>query len=434
MALSPPKSCSVDEWKSIVYLLVTYCVWRCCLGEFILDKSRLRRNFYEKRIIKNPLGPDSVPEPAAHGGANSVYLDGVTVGGEVRLEKENLHVRLQSGTKLDTVVVLAKAKLSGSGTIETLTVSVSGVTVDRNLTISRMETSGGAKAPTVYNLNRDGSSGGGSSSGGSGGTVTPPMQEDKPIEGVAAIPAVTVDYGTEEAAAKSKLPATVTLTCQDGSTVSAEVTAWAISGYLATPTAETTYTATGTIAIPSGYTYSGMLTATTTITVRAGGKTIQKIVVPTGIEVDYGMSETDAMAQLSTEATLQPYSGDTVFGAVTWNLKSGEAYNATPAGEAAVTTYTGTVTLPAGYSYQGETTIETTITILLSGQTAMPKYVKAEPPVSEVYIESFVYYDDIAPNMTEVLPKEIRLYCTDDSPNHGYGDSSKLELSECTGG
>ena len=43
MALSPPKSCSVDKWKSIVYLLVTYCVWRCCLGENYSKKCTCHR-------------------------------------------------------------------------------------------------------------------------------------------------------------------------------------------------------------------------------------------------------------------------------------------------------------------------------------------------------------------------------------------------------
>ena len=269
------------------------------------------------------------------GGANSVYLDNTKVCGSVRLQKENVHLRLMGGTTLGSVeisqpcritrdgsfkgvlgtVVIdlekasnkeiqievpaervevlscanvalnadveklvlsadaegtqlevkrgatvgeltadAKAKLTGAGTVSSLVVSASDVTVSDSLSVKKTETTDGAKEPTVS----------GGSSGSSGRVL-------KEITGVAPITA-EVPYGTSEAAALAALPETITLNVKDGSTVSATVTEWSWAdgtSYEAKPAADTAYTATTAFTVPSGYTYSGAKTATATVTVKA---------------------------------------------------------------------------------------------------------------------------------------------------------------------
>lgn len=263
------------------------------------------------------------------GGANSVYLDGVKAGGSVRLQKENVHLRLMGDTTLDSVeisqpcritqdssfkgalgtVVIdlekdsskeiqievpaervevlscanvalnadveklvlsadaegaqleikrgatvgeltadAKAKLTGAGTVSSLVVSASDVTVSNSLSVKKTETSDGAKEPTVS----------GGSSGSSGRVL-------KEITGIAPITA-ELPYGTSEADALKELPAEITLNVKDGSTVQAAAAGWSLVDYDGT-TADN-YTAETAFTVPSGYTYSGAKTAAATVTVK----------------------------------------------------------------------------------------------------------------------------------------------------------------------
>lgn len=80
------------------------------------------------------------------------------------------------------------------------------------------------------------------------------------------------------ATALAAIPKTVTLNLKNGKTISATVTEWKWADgeeakYNATPTADTTYKATTTVTIPSGYTYNGTLTAKACVTVHPLDKT-----------------------------------------------------------------------------------------------------------------------------------------------------------------
>ena len=250
---------------------------------------------------------------------------------------------------------------------------------------------------------------------------------DETIQGLAApVSGVEVYYNTSEADAMKKLPGNVSLLTYDGKTVSANV-AWARKSetYNATPTSAATVTYVGTVSIPNGYTYIGTLEVTAGITVRGGDRTIKKLTGPkNGFEVNYGTSEADAKKRLPSEVRLISYTDDSSFATVTWTQKGDETYNATPASDTTVT-YIGTVQIPDGYYFNGDTTIETTITVLESGRSATPKDVKEEIAPINIYIESYTT------DMDEIkghLPGVVRLYCEDDSPITVTVDKTKWNM------
>ena len=166
-------------------------------------------------------------------------------------DAERTQLEIQRGATVGRLTADARVKLTGSGRVSTLEVSVSGVTVGSGLTVKKTETENGAKAPSA------------ASGGSSGGRSL------KVITGAAPV-AVQVDYGTEADAALAALPATVTLNLRDGSTVDAVATAWKwtepVSNILTGTTAA--YTAEGTFTVPSGCTYSGTAVVRATVTVR----------------------------------------------------------------------------------------------------------------------------------------------------------------------
>ena len=250
-----------------------------------------------------------------------------------------------------------------------------------------------------------------------GGDRTSTVRNDSTTikELVTPVGGFAVDYNTSEAAAMKRLPVKVSLETHNGKTVSANVT-WKRKGgetYHATPTSTTAVTYVGTVTIPSGYTYTGKLTAETTITVCGGDKTIKELKGPKGgFEVNYGTSEEDAKKRLPGEVRLVSYTNDSLYVSVTWTKKGDEAYNATPISAASVT-YIGTVQIPDGYSFDGETTMETMITVLEQGKTATPKYIVPSGECMKIYIES--YTGDVA-EIRGHLPSKIRLSCEDGSP------------------
>ncbi len=197
---------------------------------------------------------------AQGGGANSIYFDGVRVGGTVRLQKVNVHLRLIGNTALDRVEIglpcritrdspfegalgtlvidlektsnqkfqievpaklvelLSRANVALNTDVETLQIGKDaegtqldikrGVTVSGSLTVKKTETEDGAKAPTIS---------GGSSSGG-GVTL-------KEIESIAPITA-EVPYGTSALDALAALPAEITLNVKDGFEVKTTAAGW----------------------------------------------------------------------------------------------------------------------------------------------------------------------------------------------------------------
>ncbi len=414
------------------------------------------------------------------GGAHSVYLDGIKVNGTVLLQKENVHLRLMGDTDLGSVkisqpcritqdksfegavdalvinlenapaknvqidipvtrmeilskgnVVLgadvetlllskdaegaqlevkrgatvgelttdAKVELTGSGTVSSLVVSASDVTVSGSLSVKETETTDGAKEPTVS---------GGSSGSSSGGSYTPV----KRVTGAETVADVAVPYGTSEADAMSHFPDSVALNVTEGGTagtVGAAVS-WVLDkAYNANPLADTVYTATGTVTIPDGYIYDGTLTVTTTLTVEADPSiTIVSISEVTGLELPNGAVESDA--RLPVKVTVEPEQGDALLANVTWTL-DGEW--ASPG----VNTYKGTVVMPDGYYYNGETTatITTTVTVMESGATARAKLVVNHIPLPLTSIGYASTEELVLAAARPSLPTNILLECQDES-------------------
>lgn len=248
------------------------------------------------------------------GGEHSVYMNNVRANGGVVVNKLDGRVRvvtsgnttvsvtlLQSGAILvgdgfKTVEIPADvakgqtveiqgnierlvnssedAKITANGTIQTVEANVKteikgdakvvGATGSADVKVN-----GSAVAKTdkpAAGGSTGGSSSGGGSSGGNSGTTS------KEITGAEEV-TLKVGYGEKTAdEALKALPKTVTLKLKDGSTISATATNWkwadgVEASYNARPTKNTNYKATATVTIPSGYTYSGTLTAKALVTV-----------------------------------------------------------------------------------------------------------------------------------------------------------------------
>ena len=167
-------------------------------------------------------------------------------------DAEGAQLEIKRGATVGELTADAKAKLTGSGTVSSLVVSASDVTVSDSLSVKKTETTDGAKEPTV--------------SGGSSGSSGRALKE---ITGIAPITA-EVPYGTSEADALKELPAAITLNVKDGSIVQAAAAGWSwADGVTYDGTTAGNYKAETTFTVPSGYTYSGAKTATATVTVKA---------------------------------------------------------------------------------------------------------------------------------------------------------------------
>ena len=244
------------------------------------------------------------------GGEHSIYMNNVRANGGVVVNKLDGKVRvvtsgnttvsvtlLQSGAILvgdgfETVEIPADvakgqtveiqgnierlvnssedAKITANGTIQTVEANVKteikgdakvvGATGSADVKVN-----GSAVAKTDKPA-AGGSSGGNSGSGGNSSTAS------KEITGATPIEDVKVPYGTSADDALAAIPKTVTLKLKNGSTITATATNWkwadgVEASYNARPTKNTNYKATATATIPSGYTYSGTLTATAKVTV-----------------------------------------------------------------------------------------------------------------------------------------------------------------------
>ena len=247
------------------------------------------------------------------GGVNSIYMNNVRANGGVVVNKLDGRVRvvtsgnttvsvtlLQSGAILvgdgfKTVEIPADvakgqtveiqgnierlvnnsedAKITANGTIQTVEANVKteikgdakviGATGSADVKVN-----GSAVAKTdkpAAGGSTGGSSSGGSSTGGNSSTAS------KEITGAEKV-TLKVGYGEKTAAeALAAIPKTVTLKLKDGSTITATATKWewdTNAAYTQKPTTGPNSTpATATVAIPSGYTYNGTLTAEATVTV-----------------------------------------------------------------------------------------------------------------------------------------------------------------------
>ena len=335
------------------------------------------------------------------GGANSVYFDGVRVGGAVRLEKEGVHLRLRGDTALKRVEIglpcriardstfegalgalvidlakesakeiqievpakrvelLSRANVALNADVETLRIDRDaegaqldikrGVTVGElsidarvaltgsGLVVSLVVSVSGVTVSGSLTVEKTGTEGSAKAPTISGGSYTPV----RIVTGAAAVPDVAVDYGTSEADAMGRLPGTVTLNVTENGTAGTVEAAvrWALDrAYSEDPRMDTVYTATGTVTIPDGYTYDGTLTVTASLTVTANPENVVVgILEVAGLELPYGAQESDV--QLPAQVTVKIKNGHTERADVRWTL-DGEWTSP------GVNTFTGTVSMP----------------------------------------------------------------------------------------
>lgn len=239
------------------------------------------------------------------GGVNSIYMNNVRANGGVVVNKLDGRVRVvtSGNTTVSVTLLQSGAILVGDGfkTVEIPADVAKGQTVEIQGNIERLvnnsedakitangtiqtveanvktEIKGDAKVvgatgsadvkvngSAVAKTDKPAAGGSGGSSGGNSSTTS------KEITGAAPIEDVKVPYGTKEDDALKALPKTVTLNLKGGSTISATVTNWkwgTNAAYTPKPSTPGSTPAVATVTIPSGYTYSGTLTATAKVTV-----------------------------------------------------------------------------------------------------------------------------------------------------------------------
>ena len=239
------------------------------------------------------------------GGEHSIYMNNVRANGGVVVNKLDGRVRVvtSGNTTVSVTLLQSGAILVGDGfkTVEIPADVAKGQTVEIQGNIERLvnnsedakitangtiqtveanvktEIKGDAKVvgatgsadvkvngSAVAKTDKPAAGGSGGSSGGNSSTTS------KEITGAAPIEDVKVPYGTKEDDALKALPKTVTLNLKGGSTISATVTNWkwgTNAAYTPKPSTPGSTPAVATVTIPSGYTYSGTLTATAKVTV-----------------------------------------------------------------------------------------------------------------------------------------------------------------------
>lgn len=406
------------------------------------------------------------------GGANSVYFDGVRVGGTVRLQKVNVHLRLIGNTALDRVEIglpcritqdstfkgalgtlvidlektsnqkiqievpaklvelLSRANVALNADVETLRIDRDaegaqldikrGVTVGElsidarvaltgsGLVVSLVVSVSGVTVSGTLTVEKTGTEDGAKAPTISGGSYTP----IRIVTGAAAVPDVAVDYGTSEADAMGRLPGTVTLNVTENGTAGTVEAAvrWALDrAYSEDPRMDTVYTATGTVTIPDGYTYDGTLTVTASLTVTANPENVVVgILEVAGLELPYGAQESDV--QLPAQVTVKIKNGHTERADVRWTL-DGEWTSP------GVNTFVGTVSMPPFQYYNGEMNadIKTTVTVVADGATPKTKAVVDYVPLALTSIGYMRAETLVLEAARQRLPADVLLRCEDDS-------------------
>lgn len=406
------------------------------------------------------------------GGANSVYFDGVRVGGAVRLEKEGVHLRLRGDTALERVEIGLPCRITRDSTFEgalgalvidlakesakeiqievpakrvellsrtnvALNADVETLRIDRDaegaqldikrgvmvgelsidarvaltgsgLVVSLVVSVSGVTVSGSLTVEKTGTEDGAKAPTTSGGSYVPV----KIVTGAAAVPDVAVDYGTSEADAMGRLPGTVTLNVTENGTAGTVEAAvrWALDrAYSEDPRMDTVYTATGTVTIPDGCTYDGTLTVTASLTVTANPENVVVgILEVAGLELPYGAQESDV--QLPAQVTVKIKNGHTERADVRWTL-DGEWTSP------GVNTFTGTVSMPPLQYYNGEMNadIKTTVTVMADGATPKTKAVVDFVPLALTSIGYMRAETLVLEAARQRLPADVLLRCEDDS-------------------
>lgn len=282
------------------------------------------------------------------GGANSIYFDGVRVGGAVRLQKENVHLRLMGDTALERVEVGLPCRVTQDSTFKG---SLGTLVIDLEKT-SNQKIQIEVPAKLVELLSR---------ANVALHADVETLQIDKDAEGA------QLDIRRGVTVGELSIDARVALT-GSGLVVSLVVS---VSGVTvsSTLTVKKTETEGGAKApTTSGSSSGGSYTPVKRVT---GAAAVPDVTVP------HGTSEVDAMSRFPASVTLnvtENGKAGTVSAAVSWALD--KAYDEEPRMDT-VYTATGTVTIPDGYTYDGTLTVTASLTV-----TADPEMVVVR--ISEV--------------------------------------------------
>lgn len=273
------------------------------------------------------------------GGANSIYFDGVRVGGMVRLQKVNVHLRLIGNTALDRVEIGLPCRITQDSTFKGV---LGTLVIDLEKTSNqKIQIEVPAKLVELLSranvaLNAD----------------VEMLQIGKDAEGT------QLDIKRGVTVGELSIDARVALT-GSGLVVSLVVS---VSGV----------TVSGSLTVEKTGTEGGAKAPTTSGGSSSGGSSGGSYVpvkIVTGAEpvadvaVDYGTSEADAMGRLPGTVTLnvtENGTAGTVEAAVRWALD--RAYSEDPRMDT-VYTATGTVTIPDGYTYDGTLTVTASLTV-----------------------------------------------------------------------
>lgn len=272
------------------------------------------------------------------GGANSVYFDGVRVGGAVRLEKEGVHLRLRGDTALERVEIGLPCRITQDSTFKG---ALGALVIDLEKTSNqKIQIEVPAKLVELLSranvaLNAD----------------VETLRIDRDAEGT------QLDIKRGVTVGELSIDARVALT-GSGLVVSlvVSVIGVTVSGSLTVKKTETEGGAKAptTPGGSSGGSFGGSYVPVKIVTGAAA--------VP-DVAVDYGTSEADAMGRLPGTVTLnvtEDGAAGTVEAAVRWALD--RAYSEDPRMDT-VYTATGTVTIPDGYTYDGTLTVTASLTV-----------------------------------------------------------------------
>lgn len=301
------------------------------LGDLVIAESVGEGNV----TLKNVTVLGSV---IVKGGANSVYFDGVRVGGAVRLEKEGVHLRLRGDTALERVEIGLPCRITRDSTFEG---ALGALVIDLEKTSNqKIQIEVPAKRVELLSranvaLNAD----------------VETLRIDRDAEGA------QLDIKRGVTVGELSIDARVALT-GSGLVVSLVVS---VSGV----------TVSGSLTVEKTGTEGGAKAPTTSSGSSGGssGGSYVPVKIVTGaaavpdVAVDYGTSEADAMGRLPGTVTLnvtENGTAGTVEAAVRWALD--RAYSEDPRMDT-VYTATGTVTIPDGYTYDGTLTVTASLTV-----------------------------------------------------------------------
>ena len=273
------------------------------------------------------------------GGANSVYFDGVRVGGAVRLEKEGVHLRLRGDTALERVEIGLPCRITQDSTFQ----GALGALVIDLAKDSAKEIQIEVPAKLVELASR---------ASVSLGADVGELLAGKDAEGA------QLDIKRGVTVGELSIDARVALT-GSGLVVSLVVS---VSGV----------TVSGSLTVEKTGTEGGAKAPTTSGGSSSGGSSggsSAPVRIVTGaaavpdVTVDHGTSEADAMRRFPASVTLnvtENGAAGTVEAAVRWALD--KAYSEEPRMDT-VYTATGTVTIPNGYTYDGTLTVTASLTV-----------------------------------------------------------------------